>query len=221
MIGASRHGRSNGANVQEAPAPHRRANFALDLLNTLGPVQGSEADRLGTPEALIGWLAARGLGAQELSSLRASPPDAAVLLMEARRLRGDLVHALEAFRDPQAPVPPEAVDGIDRVLSASSVTRRLRLDKGEPRLLESEEGEALCSVLSPFALAAAELLCEADPRRVRRCAAPNCSAWFLDTSKGGRRKWCSMATCGNRAKAAKHRRRRRPGRPTPETVPLA
>ena len=59
--------------------------------------------------------------------------------------------------------------------------------------------------------AAAHLVADADPSRVRRCAASDCGAWFLDTSKGGRRKWCSMAACGNRAKAARHRRKGRSG----------
>jgi predicted RNA-binding Zn ribbon-like protein len=45
-----------------------------------------------------------------------------------------------------------------------------------------------------------ELLSEA-PERIRRCAHPNCVLYFYDTSKNGTRRWCSMRTCGNRAKA--------------------
>ena len=41
--------------------------------------------------------------------------------------------------------------------------------------------------------------------RVRRCADPNCTHVFLDSTKNGRRRWCDMRTCGNRAKAARHR----------------
>ncbi|MDV9173795.1 CGNR zinc finger domain-containing protein, partial [Streptomyces sp. W16] len=36
--------------------------------------------------------------------------------------------------------------------------------------------------------------------RVRDCAGPTCGALFLDTSRPGNRRWCSMGTCGNRAK---------------------
>jgi len=41
--------------------------------------------------------------------------------------------------------------------------------------------------------------------RVRRCADPRCQRVFFDNTKNGRRRWCDMATCGNRAKAARHR----------------
>jgi predicted RNA-binding Zn ribbon-like protein len=52
-----------------------------------------------------------------------------------------------------------------------------------------------------------------DRRLIRRCANPACVLLFLDVSKSGRRRWCDMATCGNRAKAAAHaaRHRRTPG----------
>lgn len=42
------------------------------------------------------------------------------------------------------------------------------------------------------------------PDRIRRCAHPDCVLFFYDTSKNGTRRWHSMATCGNRTKAARH-----------------
>jgi predicted RNA-binding Zn ribbon-like protein len=57
---------------------------------------------------------------------------------------------------------------------------------------------------------AAELvaLLEASGERVRPCANPECVLWFVDTSRPGTRRWCSMAACGNRDKAARHGRTR-------------
>ena len=52
-----------------------------------------------------------------------------------------------------------------------------------------------------------------DGRLVRRCANPACVLLFLDISKSGRRRWCDMATCGNRAKAAAHYHRHHTTRP--------
>ncbi|WP_131727654.1 CGNR zinc finger domain-containing protein, partial [Mycobacteroides sp. H070] len=40
--------------------------------------------------------------------------------------------------------------------------------------------------------------------RIKQCAHPHCVLFFYDTSKNGARRWHSMATCGNRAKAARH-----------------
>ncbi|WP_280504971.1 CGNR zinc finger domain-containing protein, partial [Nocardia farcinica] len=48
-----------------------------------------------------------------------------------------------------------------------------------------------------------ELLAEA-PHRIRQCAHDRCILFFYDTSKNGTRRWHSMSTCGNRAKAARH-----------------
>jgi predicted RNA-binding Zn ribbon-like protein len=68
------------------------------------------------------------------------------------------------------------------------------------------------------ALSARELLLALPPGRLRICAGDECGWLFLDSSKAGRRRWCSMADCGNRAKARRHyarRHGRRPGRRGP------
>jgi predicted RNA-binding Zn ribbon-like protein len=58
----------------------------------------------------------------------------------------------------------------------------------------------------PAAIAGLDLLDLLRDRadRIRRCAHPDCVLWFLDTSRNGTRRWCSMAGCGNRAKAQRH-----------------
>lgn len=65
----------------------------------------------------------------------------------------------------------------------------------------------LDAMLWPVARDAAELLVGQDPARIRLCAAPACERLFLDRSKAGRRRWCQMGTCGNRAKARRFARR--------------
>ena len=66
-------------------------------------------------------------------------------------------------------------------------------------------------LLAPIAAAMAELLSESDHALVRRCTNPACPLWFYDRTKGHRRRWCSQAVCGNRAKVAAHRARVRRG----------
>jgi predicted RNA-binding Zn ribbon-like protein len=65
----------------------------------------------------------------------------------------------------------------------------------------------LTSLLWPVARAAASLLTSAQLPRVRECAGHPCGWLFLDHSKNGSRRWCDMASCGNRAKARRHRER--------------
>jgi predicted RNA-binding Zn ribbon-like protein len=55
------------------------------------------------------------------------------------------------------------------------------------------------------------------PGRVRECADARCPALFLDESRNGSRRWCSMERCGARAKAAAYYRRHRAGPSAPET----
>jgi predicted RNA-binding Zn ribbon-like protein len=50
-------------------------------------------------------------------------------------------------------------------------------------------------------------LTSGNPDRIKVCDNDRCLWVFYDTSRTGRRRWCDMATCGNRAKAARHRAR--------------
>jgi predicted RNA-binding Zn ribbon-like protein len=62
-------------------------------------------------------------------------------------------------------------------------------------------------LLQPLAEAISDLICHADFRRIRNCNGSDCALMFLDRTKAGGRRWCSMTTCGNRAKVAAHRAR--------------
>jgi predicted RNA-binding Zn ribbon-like protein len=62
----------------------------------------------------------------------------------------------------------------------------------------------------------------ADPRemaRLRTCPGAECGWMFVDESRNARRRWCSMETCGNRAKAARHYARRRTASDRDEVAP--
>lgn len=63
------------------------------------------------------------------------------------------------------------------------------------------------SVSAAITVAIANLLTEVPNNVIRKCESPECTLWFRDTTKRGNRRWCSMAACGNRAKAAAHRLR--------------
>ena len=65
------------------------------------------------------------------------------------------------------------------------------------------------AVLLPLADAVGDLVTAADFALVRRCQGTGCTLGFLDRTKSHRRRWCDMAVCGNRAKAAAHRARGR------------
>jgi predicted RNA-binding Zn ribbon-like protein len=65
------------------------------------------------------------------------------------------------------------------------------------------------SVMSSVARDAIDVLGGPRAARLKRCEGSRCALLFVDTSRSGRRRWCSMERCGNRAKVAAHRRRRK------------
>ena len=73
----------------------------------------------------------------------------------------------------------------------------------------SVEEPDLRQILWPVIQSAADLVTSADISRIRECGAPDCNWLFLDRSRGGRRRWCDMSTCGNRAKARRYYDRHR------------
>ena len=71
----------------------------------------------------------------------------------------------------------------------------------------SRSEEKPTDVWAPIAIAVAELLSDVSPGRLRKCEA--CILHFLDTSKRGSRRWCSMNICGNKIKVAAYQQRKR------------
>ena len=98
---------------------------------------------------------------------------------------------------------------LNRVLESRGTTLRLVRTQEGVALVETSQEGPVYSVLSPVAQAGAHLIVDGDATRIRQCHADDCTCWFVDTSKNGRRKWCSMSRCGNRAKVAAHYRRHR------------
>ena len=81
----------------------------------------------------------------------------------------------------------------------------LHLEAGVPVLGPAPAARTPRGVLAMIAADAAELLGTDLRERLRICPGPGCRGRFLDDSPAGRRRWCSMAVCGNRSKAAAHR----------------
>ena len=99
---------------------------------------------------------------------------------------------------------------------AEPINEILRVTEGHDELVPQEDGwhlqfvareEGLEWLLAAIARSAAELLVEGEEAPIRRCANPSCRLFFYDDSRTHRRRWCSMATCGNRHKVASFLRR--------------
>ncbi|MDI5963817.1 CGNR zinc finger domain-containing protein [Streptomyces sp. SL13] len=170
------------------PRPLTGEPLSLDLLNTRWIDGGREQDLLADLAGLRIWLGS----VRPADGCRADT----ATLDALRATRAALALAAAAPAAPSAP----ACAALDEVLAHGRIRRRLTA--AGPA--EETETDAPCWL--PGWLAAADYLrlLALDPTRVHACEGPGCVLYFYDTSKGRRRRWCSMAACGNRAKASRH-----------------
>jgi predicted RNA-binding Zn ribbon-like protein len=90
------------------------------------------------------------------------------------------------------------------------VNERARRPRRVPQLdgrrgLHWEGPDPCAAALAELAGSAITLIGGPDVTRIRNCAGPSCSLLFIDRSRPGARRWCSMRYCGNRAKTARYR----------------
>jgi predicted RNA-binding Zn ribbon-like protein len=192
----------------------------LDFVNTDDLRRGVRVDVLRDFDTLIHWLGA----ADVLDAERAvgitrraeqQPAGAAAALVDARRVRAAL-RALAERGAVQEKARADALSEINRVLGRSAGHRRVEFgDDGAFRQSFVPVGDAFAGLMIPVVESAAEALVGGELLRVRRCADGRCPRVFYDSTRNGRRRWCDMATCGNRAKAARFRARERDVTPRP------
>lgn len=168
------------------PRPLTGEPVSLDLLNTRWMQEGERQDLLTDPAGLAVWLAANGLDDRftaDATTLRHT--------LAARDALGGLV---------DRPGDPAATERLDTVLGHGRIRATLTVDgPGErPEFRDPAWGPAWTAARDYL-----DLLRTA-PDRIRACAHEACILHFFDTSRNGTRRWCSMAVCGNRAKASRH-----------------
>lgn len=185
---------------------------ALHLLNTAGgPTKERTVERLGTWSDVLAFALAVGfVDAAESAALAervlVEPVAARAALVDLRvqreALHGFLVAAV-AGTEPDRRVRERVTRDIRSAHRAATLSARL----AGPAWTVDVAGAGLAVVGHRAALDTAALL--AGPKREQIAGCGRCSWLFLDPSPSRRRRWCSMETCGNRAKAARHHARTR------------
>lgn len=183
--------------MPDLPSPFVLADHsALDLLNTQMMVEGQKRDLLQNDAQAAQWLEQIGLG------LAAQAGDGR-LLGELRALRESIESLIVARRENRSADPA----ALNRFL-LGAVPQLVWQQPGSPELDRFHQPDLMSQQLSRLAYAAAELLAEGDFNLVRKCESAECSLMFYDRTKAHKRRWCSMALCGNRHKVAEFRKRR-------------
>ncbi|WP_019809097.1 CGNR zinc finger domain-containing protein [Saccharomonospora halophila] len=191
----------------------------MDLANTLRhDGQGGVTDDLATPAATARWLR------QWHELVPGEPPDVdgelhARLLGLRTAVRALFAHAVApgpASRADTRPLMPkdEALAGLNAAATTDPVVPELHWpgESTPTRRMRSTETDARTCFVAALARAAIAFLGGPDRERLRACAAPRCVRYFVQVH--GRQQWCAPS-CGNRARVARHHRRRQ----RPQTRP--
>ena len=136
------------------------------------------------------------------------PDDAASVLRRAIALREGMYRIFSAVARQLPSAESDLVAFNAALTQALGRLRVVRAGDGYGWGWRGDSGE-LDRMLWPIARSAGELLTSEELGRVRQCAGDPCGWLFLDTSRNRSRRWCDMESCGNRAKARRHYRRKR------------
>jgi predicted RNA-binding Zn ribbon-like protein len=172
--------------------------LCLELLTTGGPGAFARHEVLHEPADLVAWAA------------RSRLPDGLDLtvsgaeLQRARAVR-DALFLLTADRAHGRPLDAGHIEVINAAAEAPPLVTRLAAD-GTRAWTPGATGTGLLSTVARDAI---DLFTGPYADRVRECGAHDCYLLFVDTSRPGRRRWCAMEHCGNRAKVRAHRARGR------------
>ena len=214
----------------ETPLPQARPapffigdDLALDFLNSVAAPAGLEIEWLADGADFLEWLEqAHAVPADIAAHFRKAAGARALdaIAVQARELR----EWFRAFVSRHAGKPLQARDlreltPLNALLARDQAFRQIETAAAGKRDNAERHGalhwqtqrhwDNPKALLLPIAEAMGDLVCAKDFTLVRKCEGPTCTLWFLDVSKAHARRWCSMAVCGNRAKAAAHRARAR------------
>ena len=181
-------------------APMVGDHLAMDLLNTEARNEGEPLEFWRSDDDVLRWLARYGI----TPAADGQPLAQGALLSRAIALRALARQLITSTKQDQRPDIRELNQYLENFYSVPQLTEDA---EGKLQLNRSARLDVLGSLLGPVAEAVAQLLAEGDFALVRQCEHPDCILWFYDRTKAHKRRWCSMALCGNRHKAAQFRKR--------------
>ncbi|HJW32485.1 MAG TPA: ABATE domain-containing protein [Holophagaceae bacterium] len=187
-------------------------DLCLDFANTWGDRERPATERLVSYGDLLAFAqAACGFQASDLHALGAQatahPARAMSVLRRALTLREVLYRLFSAQARGGATAAGD-LEQLNARLGPALAHLRLGTQAGGFPWVWAGVGEHLDAPLWPILRSAADLLASPRLAQVRECDGLQCTWLFLDFSRAHSRRWCSMASCGNRAKARRHHQRK-------------
>jgi predicted RNA-binding Zn ribbon-like protein len=200
---------------QKSPAIFIADSVGLNFLNSIATPVDTEIDWISDGEGLLAWLEqAHLVPAEVLNAMRkqAKPGEIDRLAAQARGLREWFRRFVREHRGK----PLKAAD----LAALEPLNRLLARDEGFGQLVAHRHGKTTTlefqrarrwrspeSLLVPIGEAMAQMLAEDNLSHVKTCEGVTCTLMFVDRTRARSRRWCSMESCGNRAKQIAHRQR--------------
>ncbi len=181
----------DGSAKQVAPG---ELEIVRQFLNTHDVEEGT--DNIAAPEGLHAWLAGHGLDPG--GRLGDGDVQQAIAMRESLR-------ALTLANNGE-PLEPEAIPTLNSIAGRARLLVRFD-EHGETVLEPAEQGAE--AALGELLAIVFRSMSEGTWSRLKACRADTCQWAFYDRSRNRSATWCSMAVCGNRAKARAYRQRRR------------
>jgi predicted RNA-binding Zn ribbon-like protein len=181
-------------------------NLALDFANTVHSFGSPDpGDDLQTNADLIDWGVQAGVikGHERSRLLHKTEGDKTVLL-RARQLRNMVFYLFVRVRVLGWP-ERTTINELNKYVSEVMPHARIARVGGQGQFQCDHEATPLERLHFEVVRSAIELLMSGNLDRVRECQGESCSWLFLDTSRNGKRRWCDMQACGNRAKVRRFR----------------
>jgi predicted RNA-binding Zn ribbon-like protein len=184
-------------------------DLCLAYANTLSwRGSGAPAEKLPTLDDLLGWLErSAGVAASATEEIRGwsreHPKKAAAVFAEAIAIREALFRIFAAIAG-GGTVRDQDFAALKSALAEAPPRSQLARGSGGYAWRLDPLRPAAPDLLAPVLWSAGDLVLDAGRRRIRQCANDKCLWLFVDESKSGTRRWCDMASCGNRAKAQRH-----------------
>jgi predicted RNA-binding Zn ribbon-like protein len=175
-------------------------NLAINFINTRRMVEGQLTDTLQSDSDVKAWLKRL----QVPIAKGTLPFKDGVLLQKTRALREMALFAVKERKSGKKPSLAALNRFLENALSHAALMTDDAMSIRVTRVYGKETVEAF---LAPVAEAVANLIADGDFNLVRHCEGNACVLWFYDRTKGHRRRWCTSAGCGNRAKVAAFRAR--------------
>jgi predicted RNA-binding Zn ribbon-like protein len=187
-----------------APFPLLGGRLAIDFAN-IPSYPAAPAEHLSWEELIVFLQASQIVSAERGSNLLAlsgSDPEAAqTLLSRSIGLRDALRKAFQAIVKKEG-IVRECIEPINEILRITEGHDEIVFEENTWKMEFKAREESLDWLLAAIARSAAEIIVEGTQARLRSCANPACGLFFSDKSRTRRRRWCSMAICGNRHKVA-------------------